>query len=225
MKSIWPYPVLKVSESTYLKDPASTDLGRRIVSGSIDQISDLGFEAFTFRKLAKKINSTEASAYRYFESKHQLLLYLVNWYWAWTHYRLMAATAPIAQPQERLRKALHLLSVAIEEDGNFSHINEIQLQQIVIDNAAKTYLTTAVDREQQHGAFSNYILLVAQLAEWVLAVNPDYPYPHMLISNTIEGMHHQRFFAEHLPALTDLNSSHDQINAFYQDLVFKTLAS
>ena len=37
-------------------------------------------EEFTFRKLAQKINTTEASVYRYFENKHRLLIYILAWY-------------------------------------------------------------------------------------------------------------------------------------------------
>jgi len=43
-------------------------------------IDEFAFEFFTFKKLAEEINSTEASIYRYFENKHLLLLFLMNWY-------------------------------------------------------------------------------------------------------------------------------------------------
>ena len=59
---------------------------------------EIGFESFTFKKLAAKIESTEASVYRYFENKHKLLIYLVSWYWNWVEYRLdMEITHPPAE--------------------------------------------------------------------------------------------------------------------------------
>ncbi|MFZ9029367.1 MAG: TetR/AcrR family transcriptional regulator, partial [Crocinitomicaceae bacterium] len=74
---------ISVNENVFLKDPTSTELGRKIVRASIDLIDELGFEDFTFKKLALAIGSTEASVYRYFENKHNLLAYLTMWYWGW----------------------------------------------------------------------------------------------------------------------------------------------
>ena len=55
---------LKISEKIFLRDPQETELGRKIISTSIALIDDLGIEAFTFKKLSAKIDSTEASIYR-----------------------------------------------------------------------------------------------------------------------------------------------------------------
>ena len=45
----------------------------------------------------------------------------------------------------------------------------------------------------------------------------------MLISTIIEGAHHQRYFAEHLPSLTDVEEGQNNIISFYTNLVFNTL--
>jgi hypothetical protein len=50
-----------INPSIYIKDPESSDLGRKIVKRSIDLIHDYGIEAFTFKKLANDIHSTEAT--------------------------------------------------------------------------------------------------------------------------------------------------------------------
>jgi len=71
---------INVSSELYIKNPDSSELGQRIISDSIHLIDELGFESFTFKKLSNKISSPESSIYRYFENKHTLLLYLVNWY-------------------------------------------------------------------------------------------------------------------------------------------------
>ena len=52
---------LTIPNCTFLKDPQETKLGVLIVQNSIELIDEIGFEAFTFKKLAQKINSTEAS--------------------------------------------------------------------------------------------------------------------------------------------------------------------
>ena len=82
---------IKISpnEGLYLKEPQDSKLGINIIKYSILMIDEYGFESFTFKKLAKEINSTEASIYRYFENKHLLLLFLVNWYWEWVSYLVL----------------------------------------------------------------------------------------------------------------------------------------
>ena len=73
---------ITINPNLYCKDPESSDLGKKIVSKSIEMLVELGFEGFTFKKLGQAIGSNESSIYRYFESKHKLLVYLVNWYWS-----------------------------------------------------------------------------------------------------------------------------------------------
>ena len=214
---------IKVNEKVYLKDPDSSELGIKIITGSIDLIHELGFEAFTFKKLVQRIASTEATIYRYFESKHKLLLYLLSWYWGWLEYKLAFALANISSPEARLGKAITLLTEQIQEDHHFTHINEVKLNQIVISESAKAYLSREVDKENKEGLYLGYKLLVARVADIILEINPDYKYPRMLTSTTIEGAHVQRYFADHLPRLTDVIEDEDSITTFYQDLVFRSL--
>ncbi|RZV57945.1 MAG: TetR/AcrR family transcriptional regulator, partial [Flavobacteriaceae bacterium] len=42
---------IAVPETIYIKDPESSDLGKRIVENSILLIDEIGFDAFTFKKL------------------------------------------------------------------------------------------------------------------------------------------------------------------------------
>lgn len=212
-----------VNPSIYLKDPTTSDLGKKIIQGSIELIAEMGFEHFTFRKLAVHIQSTEASVYRYFESKHKLLLYLTSWYWSWLEYRLVFAIANVENPVVRLERAISILTKKIEEDGNFAHVNEIKLHQIVIAESSKAYLTKEVDLDNQSGVFLSYKQLVDRISGIILKVKPDYKYPHMLVSTVIEGVHHQRYFAEHLPRLTDCIQGEDAITFFYKELVINTL--
>lgn len=144
---------IQVNSSIYLKNPESSDLGKRILEGSVSMIHELGFEQFTFRKLAIAIGSTEASIYRYFENKHMLLLYLTSWYWGWMEYKLVFKLANIEDKQDRLTRAISLLTKTVEEDSNFSHINEIKLHQIVIAESSKAYLIKEVDTVNESGVF------------------------------------------------------------------------
>lgn len=215
----------RVNDQVFLKDPDTSKLGKKIVSGSIDLIEEIGFESFTFAKLARKIESTEASVYRYFESKHKLLLYLTIWYWSWMNYRLTFGLANIDSPQTRLEKAIKLVTEEIAEDSDFSHINEIKLNKIIISEASKVYMTKDVDEENKVGVFLPYKELVEKIGDVILEINPDYKYPHMLISTIVEGAHHQRFFADHLPRLTDTHQGEDSIVTFSINTVFNAIKS
>ena len=79
----------KINEKLFIRNPEGSELGNQIVKKAIDLIYNLGFEQFTFKKLAVEMNSTEATIYRYFENKHRLLLYILNWYWCYMEFLLM----------------------------------------------------------------------------------------------------------------------------------------
>ncbi|MCB9186700.1 MAG: TetR/AcrR family transcriptional regulator [Flavobacteriales bacterium] len=212
-----------VNDGVFLKDPESSELGRSIVEGGIDLVDEIGFEAFTFRKLAQRIGTTEASVYRYFESKHRLLLYLSCWYWRWMDYRLMLATANIDSAEERLKRAVRVLVQQVEQDSEFSHINEVKLNRIIISESSKAYLNKMVDQENKGGFFADYKELVQRVSDIIIEVNPEYKYPHMLVSTIIEGAHLQRYFAEHLPRLTDVVDGEDAVTQFCLQTISKTI--
>jgi AcrR family transcriptional regulator len=215
---------IRVNNRIYLKDPESSELGKSIISGGIDMIDAIGFEAFTFRKLAQQIGTTEASVYRYFESKQRLLIYLSCWYWRWVDYRLALVTANIPSAEERLRRAISLVVEQVENDTDFSHINEVKLNRIIISESSKAYLNKLVDDENREGFFYDYKLLVAHISAIILELNPNYKYPHMLVSTIIEGAHLQRYFAAHLPRLTDVVVGEDSAAEFSVQLALKAIS-
>ena len=65
---------VQINEGLFIRNPEDTELGRKILKHSVQMIHQLGFEDFTFKKLAEEIHSTEAGVYRYFENKHKLLI-------------------------------------------------------------------------------------------------------------------------------------------------------
>jgi AcrR family transcriptional regulator len=215
---------IHVNEKVFLKDPESSELGKKIIAHSIEMIEELGFENFTFRKLGKRISSTEASIYRYFESKHKLLLYLTSWYWGWMEYKTVFSLANVESPEQRLERAIAILTEEITTEKPYLGIDINKLSSIVISESSKAYLTKEVDLENKVGAFAAYKALVARISDIILEINPSYLYPHMLISTMIEGAHLQRYFAAHLPRLTDSIKGEDSIGIFYKDLIFKTIS-
>lgn len=223
MDSFFSHFSLKVNPSAYLKDPETSELGKRIIEGSINLIDAFGFDHFTFKKLADQIGSTESSVYRYFENKHKLLLYLTSWYWAWLESHLIFGIINIEDKEEQLKRAIEILTKKVEEDGSYSHINEIKLNQIIITESSKSYMHKDVDIENKEGAFLGYKNIVAKVAEIITTINPNYRYANMLISTVIEGAHHQRFFQDHLPALSNQYKNEDSVADFYSDIVLKAI--
>jgi len=196
---------VEINDQIFLKNPESSDLGRRILQNSILMIHDIGFEQFTFRKLGRQIGSNESSVYRYFENKHKLLLYLTSWYWGWMEYQLILQTFSITDPSQKLDTAVHLLTQEVAQDMKFEHIDEVTLSKIVVEEYSKSYLTKQVDKENKDGYFAIYKRLVLRLREMIAAVNPDYEFAASLSSTIIDGSLHQHFLKRHFKVLTDCN--------------------
>lgn len=213
---------VEINDKLYLKDPESTDLGKKIVQESIVMIHEMGFEQFTFKKLGIKIGSNESSIYRYFTNKHKLLLYLTSWYWSWLEHQLVIKTLAISNPQEKLNKAIEILTAETNEDSNFTHINEVLLNKIIISEYSKSYLTKEVDQENKEGYFSVYKRLVTRLKDLITAVDAAYEYPSSLSSMIIEGALHQHFLKEHFTVITDCDSKISP-TTYFMDLTNRVL--
>jgi len=209
---------IEVNQELYCKNPVSSDLGQKILSKSIEMIDEMGFEAFTFKKLGEEIHSPESSIYRYFKNKHNLLVYLTSWYWSWIEYELVFATTNVESAKERLLKSVSILTKPVMENTAMPFINEALLSNIIISESIKSYHTKNVDEENKKGYFKSYKSVVQRVSDLLLEVKPDFQYPHMLISTIIEGAHHQKYFAEHLPSLTDNNKENNTIEKFYTEM-------
>tara|TARA_R100000935_G_C2818078_1_gene158288 strand:+ start:54 stop:728 length:675 start_codon:yes stop_codon:yes gene_type:complete len=213
---------IKVNDKTYVKDPETSELGKRIIEHSIELINEIGFESFTFKKLGNLISSNESSIYRYFENKHKILLYLTSWYWTWVEYQIVLQTISIPDPTNKLNKMISIITSKTENDSNFSHINEKLLNKIIINEYSKSFLTKEVDLENKEGYFSIYKRLISRIEIAIIAVNGEYPYPASLASNLIEGSLHQHFLAEHFPTLTNCSESITPTD-FYTNLILTAL--
>ncbi len=213
---------IQVNEKIYVKDPETSALGKKIIKQSIILIDKIGFDNFTFKKLGEKIGSNESSIYRYFENKHKLLVYLSSWYWAWMEYRLVFATSNIEDVNQKLKKAITIVTEKIEDDSSTEHINEAILNKIIITEFTKTFLTKEVDIENKEGFFLIYKRVINRIVLMVNEVNPDYQFAKCLVSTIVEGSLHQHFLKNHLKTITDCN---DVISPsdFYVDLITNTL--
>ncbi len=218
---------IKMNEKLFLRDPEQSELGKKIILHSIQLIHLNGFEAFTFKKLAEAIGTTEAGIYRYFENKHRLLIYLTAWYWSWLEYQVSFQTNNIKDPVVKLKMVIHLLATTVEDDIRTSYVDESLLHQIIITEGTKAYLTKRVSEDNKDHLFKPYKDLCAVIGNMILECNPRYKYPKSLASTIIEMAHFQNFFMNNLPSLTDFGKSKDEaeIVRFLEDLVFSSLGS
>lgn len=215
---------IEIPQGIYLKDPESSALGKRIIENSIVIIEDIGFEDFNFKKLGQRIGSNESSIYRYFESKHKLLIYLTSWYWSWIEYQLVLETYSISDAEIKLRKAIEIVTRTTVQDSTYTHIDEVLLNQIVINENSKSYLTKDVDIENKDGNFMSYKHVVKRIADIILAYNSTYNFELSLASNLIEGALHQQFISIHFKSITNCND-HTTPTDFFTDLMLKTLSN
>lgn len=213
---------VQVTEPVYLKDPQATELGRRILEQGVRLIDELGLEAFTFGKLATELGTAESSIYRYFENKHRLLIYIIGWYWSWREYKLAFDTANIADNRERLARAIRSITEPVTDRGSFSYLDLRALYRIAVSESAKAYMTKGVDAEHREGCFGSFKRICDRLKEHILLVRPDHPFPAMLASNVVDGSMIQRFFADHLPSLTE-KQARTRLSEFFVELVFSTV--
>ena len=217
---------MRINEGLYRRDPTETSLGRKLLSESVRLIDELGMEGFTFKKLAKESSSTEASVYRYFTSKQQLLNYLFAWYWSWLEYRLTQRTANISDPQRRLKLAIGVLAESLEDDPGTPYINEALLHKIVTTESDRSLLTHNLRKGGPPQNLEAYASLCSTLARYIQAMSPEFPYPQALTVTLLAATHRQRFYAEYFPDVTEVKS-HDSdpqaLAQFLELLVFSVL--
>lgn len=205
-----------IKSDIFIKDPESSQIGNEIIIQSVELINGIGFEEFTFKKLANQIGTTEATIYRYFENKYKLLLYLTSWYWSWIEYQLVLQNSNIPDVKIRLKNAIKILT--FPKDLKYNDIDLQKLYSVICGESSKSYLNKNVDDLNKFGVFYNYKKIVALISEIILEINPTYRYPHMLVTTIIEGIHHQLYFAEHLPSLTDVGHEKDYLFEFFLEL-------
>lgn len=216
---------VKMNPKLFIRDPEQSELGRNIIQHAVPMISKLGFENFTFKKLAQEIGTTEAGIYRYFENKHRLLIYIVDWFWTWMEYRVVFHTNNMAEPEKKIRTIIQLLTFKVEEDVAHLTMNKEDLFQIILSEASKSYLTSHVLQDNKNQLFKPYKDLCGRIAEIFREFNPDYPYPRSLATTLMEMVHYQYFFWKNLPSLTDFSGmkTDSELIAFLEHLVFSAL--
>jgi AcrR family transcriptional regulator len=216
------------SNHLYVKDPQETKYGKRLLSHTVELMAQIGFEAFTFRKLAVEMKSAEASIYRYFENKHQLLVFLSCWYWEWVHYLIHIHTLNIKSPEEQLKLTIHQLLHASEQSNMTEYINENLLHKLLVVEGVKAIHHHDVDDKNSHGMFKSRKELVDKIAQILLEINSQFTYAITLATTMVDMADNQIYYVEHLPKLSSLKNTDDKLNQLERimnHLAFSSISS
>ena len=95
-------------------------------------------------------------------------------------YKIVLQTANIDDPKEKIMHAIELLAADIKQDSDFSFINEVLLNKIIIMESSKAYHNKDIDIENEKGFFKTYKQVVHRVSEFVLEYNPKFEFPHII---------------------------------------------
>jgi len=215
---------IKMNEKLFLRDPQSSSLGKSIVKEALLLINELGFEEFTFKKLAQQIKTTEASIYRYFENKHKLLVYLIAWYWSYMEYKIVFGIQNIKNSEEKLKLIVNLLVNPEKIKLSNQSLDEKNLNKLVVEEGSKSYLTKHIAEENKDKLFKPYKDLCALFASIISEYDPTFKFPQSLATTIIETSHSHKFYSTNLPALSNIKSGDNKkLTEYLEILVFSAL--
>lgn len=214
-----------LSSDLYLKDPLSSDKGKAILRESAPLIVQMGLEAFTAKKLAESADITEATVYKYFANKQKLLQYYFQLYWTWLEQQIKVFTAVEEDPYLRLIRSVRILSEMPAVAADPGQVSKEVLRQLVVQEGAKAYHHIKVDADNDMKLFAPYKSVTKLLAEMILAVDKEQPYPYSTATTLLEMSHSLEFYRDHLPSLTDFPRDQDQakLTGFLVHIVNRSL--
>ncbi len=216
---------IKMNEKLFLRNPEETVLGKKIVIYGISLINKIGFEEFTFKKLAVEVNTTEATIYRYFENKHKLLVYLITWYWSFLEYKVVFSINNLNNPEQKLKTIIKVICEEPDNKSKTDFISEFEGYKLVIWEGSKAYLTRNISKDNKDRLFKPYKDLCERFSSIIKEYNPKYKFPYSLASTVLEMSHSQKFFKQNLPALTDFPKDTDdkKMILFLESVLFSSI--
>ena len=117
------------------------------------------------------------------------------------------------------------MATKVNDDESTSYINENLLQQIIISEGSKAYLTKQVGEDNKLHFFKPFKDLCAAVGKIISEINSEYKYPKSLATTILEMAHLQIYFMYNLPSLTDFESkkNEDEVVKFLEQLVFSAI--
>lgn len=101
--------------------------------------------------------------YRYFENKHRLLLYILNWYWCYLEFLVDYKLQNVLSKRDQLKAIVDLITHELPESTGQFDYNKKFLNHIVITESSKVYLVKEVAEINKDEVFKPYKDLCAKL--------------------------------------------------------------
>jgi AcrR family transcriptional regulator len=173
-----------------------------------------GFDAFTLKRLAHNLQTTESSVYRYFDNKHRLLVYHIKSYWEWLNEQVnIQCYNNKLHGRKALETTFEIMCFPQANNWPREGVSYDCMHKILTHQSVKAYFSSYVDLENKDGAHQALKALVHIMSGWLREEVPDFEFPKSLINTLLTSVMMQPFYAEHLPSLTELpspNSTHTQ---------------
>ncbi|MBL7939661.1 MAG: TetR/AcrR family transcriptional regulator [Flavobacteriales bacterium] len=218
----------------YLIDPdpglalrdLSSAMGTRILTEGLALMNEIGLEAFTFKKLAERMGSTEVTVYHYFANKQRLLQYYFQVYWLWLATHCKQEGRNLADPLERLQGDIKAICGIWPENARANRFDPDDLRTLVINEGSKSFLHKNVDSDNELKLFKPYKDLCAHIAGEVKTCSPRAKHSRSFATTLVEMAHSLEFAMHHLPALTELSEKKErkQLAAYLIDLADRYVA-
>lgn len=217
----------------YLIEPApglalrdtSSPMGARILAEGLGLMNEIGLEAFTFKKLAERMGSTEVTVYHYFANKQRLLQYYFQAYWLWLATHCQQEGRGLKDPIERLHGDIRAISGLWPADARAGQFDPAALRELVINEGTKSFMHKNVDSDNKLKLFKPYKDLCGHIAMELKACAPRMKHARSFATTLVEMAHSMEFAMHHLPALTELSDKKDrrQLAGFLSDLADRYL--
>ncbi|MGC9344774.1 MAG: hypothetical protein ACP5E3_18850, partial [Bacteroidales bacterium] len=153
-------------------------------------------------------------------------LYLLSWYWEWVKYSIAFNIQNVADKRKKLDIAIQTVIESNRRNPLVDYIDEEKLHALVLEESEKAYHTKYVDNENKEGFFLTLKSLKTEISKLIQELKPDYPYPNSLASTILEMSASLRFYAHHLPSMSDVNDlskTDEEIFNYLNSLVNGTL--
>lgn len=213
METLLHYINLDIPHTLFNKNPRTSETGKKILRVSAQLIAQQGIDVFTFRKLSASTGISEATIYRYFDSKNQLLLFFLNKYWGWQDYRITTKISNLKEYDEIVRIILEVLTTPMIPNLD-DHVYEKNIVKIAINESVKVHLNMDLAGGIEKGNFIFYTRLLEKISAVVKSHCPEYPYPNSLVATVLDTITQQLFYEMHFPSLMETDFDPKKISNF-----------
>jgi AcrR family transcriptional regulator len=143
-----------LSRGKWIKREPVTDLGRRIISATVEEFSRQGIAGARVGTITRRAGTTDPAFYRYFTGMKQAALFIMSeYYWAPLNVRLQHYRQIASDPQSLFLTVVNTLVQSAQDDRQRPWLSESQVFRIVVANMRNAFLLPQSVAESQYLRF------------------------------------------------------------------------